>query len=391
IPGGSGNAGDGGLAINAQLNNPDGVQVDPAGNIYIADSASHVIRKVNISDGMISTIAGTAAAGFSGDGGAANSAQLNVPTGILLDETGNLYIADSQNAVIRKVDVSDAPTLTFANTQVGAASVSQNVSLMNLGTAPLTIGGITAPANFSLAGSGTTCNLPSGESLSPATSCVLGIQFTPATAGSLTGSITVIDNANPTSAKIVLNGTAAALTETYTLAVMTPAITMHAGTNGTAMLTLNSNNYVGTISFATTVTSTDGTPANVTATATSVTLTAGGTGTSTVTVAANMSAKNHNPAVPWNGGTLLLCAALFGAPFTFSRKHLATVFPLVLVISLTGFLAACGAVGSSTSAQQTTTAARTYIVTVTPTGVVTPAGSVMVANPAPVIINVTIQ
>jgi hypothetical protein len=390
-PGSPGNAGDGGPAINAQLNYPDGVQVDPAGDIYIADSGSHVVRKVNISDGKISTIAGTATAGYTGDGGPANTAQLNVPAGILLDGTGNLYIADSQNAVIRKVDVSDAPTLTFANTQVGAASASQNVSLMNLGTVPLTIGGITAPANFSLAGSGTTCNLASGENLSPGTSCVLGIQFMPAAAGSLTGSITLTANANPTSETIALNGTAAAPTEAYTLTVMTPAISMHAGANGTATLTLNSSNYAGTVSFATTVTSTDGAPANVTATATSVTLTTGGTGTSTVTVVANTSAENHNPAVPWNGGTVLLCAALLGAPFTFRRKRLASVFPLVLAISLAGFMMACGAVGSYTSSQQNTQGARTYVVTVTPTGTVTPAGSVTVTNPSAVSITLTIQ
>jgi sugar lactone lactonase YvrE len=390
-PGSAGNAGDGSPAINAQLNNPDGVQVDPAGDIYIADSDSHVIRKVNISDGKISTIAGTATAGYTGDGGPANIAQLNVPAGILLDGTGNLFIADSQNAVVRKVDVSDAPTLTFANTQVGAASVSQNISLMNLGTAPLTIGGITAPANFSLAGSGTTCNLSSGESLSPATSCMLGIQFTPAAAGSPAGSITFTDNANPTSETIALNGTAAVPTETYSLTIKTPTISMNTGTNGIATLTLNSSNYAGTVSFATTVTSSDGTPANVTATATSVTLTAGGTGTSTVTVVANTNAENHNPAVPWNGGAVLFCAALLGAPFTFRRKRLASVFPLVLAISLAGFMMACGAVGSSTSSQQNTQGARTYVVTVTPTGTVTPAGSVAVTNPSAVSITVTVQ
>ncbi len=113
-PGSAGNTGDGGPAINAQLNNPHGVQVDPAGDIYISDSASQVIRELNVATGQISTAAGTATPGYSGDGGLATSAQLNAPSGILLDEIGNLYIADSQNAVIRKVDVSDAPSLTFA-------------------------------------------------------------------------------------------------------------------------------------------------------------------------------------------------------------------------------------------------------------------------------------
>jgi hypothetical protein len=122
-PGSAGNAGDGGPAINAQLINPHGVQVDPARDIYISDFDSQEVRKVNGATGRISTIAGTATAGNSGDGGPAASAQLNVPAGILLDEIGNLYIADSQSAVIRKVDVSDAPSVTFTNTPVGSVSL----------------------------------------------------------------------------------------------------------------------------------------------------------------------------------------------------------------------------------------------------------------------------
>ena len=390
IPGSAGNSGNGGLATDAQLNNPDGVMVDPAGDIYIADSDSHVIRKVNFSDGKISTVAGTTTAGYSGDGGSANSAQLNVPAGILLDEVGNLYIADSQSAVIRKVDVSDAPSLTFASTTVGTVSAAQDVTVMNLGNAPLlTIGGIGAPANYSLGGSDTSCSLSIGESLSPAASCILGIEFTPITAGSLPGSILLTDNANPTSQTISLNGTAAAQAETYTLTATNATISMTAGTNGSATLTLNSTNYAGTVSFTTTVTSTDGTPADVTATATPVTLTPGGTGTSTVTVSANASAANHTPAAPWNGGTMMLFAALLGAPFTFRRKRLIGAFPLVLAISLAGFMMACGAVGSSTNTQPHNS--RTYIVTMTPTGTVSPAGSVTVTNPAPVSITVTVQ
>jgi large repetitive protein len=388
-PGSAGNVGDGGPAINAQLNNPYGVQVDPAGDIYISDSDSHVIRKVNIATGLISTIAGTATAGYSGDGGPAATAQLNVPSSILLDEIGNLYIADSQSAVIRNVNVSDAPSLTFANTPVGAVSASQDVTVMNLGNSPLTISSIHAAANYALGGPHTSCNLSSGLTLNPATSCILGIEFTPATAGSLSGSIVLTDNANPTSQTIALNGTAGTQMETYTLTATTPTVSMTAGGNGTATLTLNSNNYAGTVSFVTSVSSTDGTPTNVTATATSVTLTSGGTGTSTVTITANANAANHTPAAPWNGGTVMLCAALLGAPFTFRRKRLLAGLPIVLAISLAGFLMACGSVGSSTNPQPQMQGARTYVVTVTPTG--TPAGSVTVTNPAAVSINVKVQ
>ncbi len=385
-PGAAGYTGDGGPAINAELNDPDGVQVDPAGDIYIADSASQVIREVNISNGLISTVVGTATAGYTGDGGPATSAQLNTPALMLLDGTGNLYIADSQNAVIRKVDFSDAPSLTFASTQVGATSSAQDVSVMNLGTSALTLGQISAPANFSLGGSGTSCNLSSGDTLSPGTSCILGIEFKPTAAGSLTGNITFTDNANPASETIALSGTTAAQTVAYTLTLNNPTITMNAGANSTATITLNSSNYAGTVTFATAVSSTDGTPADVTATATSVTLAAGGTATSTVTISANSNAANDTPApaAPWNGGAVIFCAALLGAPFTFRRKRLLAAMPLVLAVSLAGFLMACGAVGGSNTSPQPT--AHTYVVTVTPTGT---AGSV--TNPAAVTINVTVQ
>jgi uncharacterized protein (TIGR03437 family) len=98
-------AGDGGQAKNASLNVPVDVSVDLAGNIFIADQFNHRIRKV-ATDGTISTVAGTGVLGFSGDGGPAVNAQLNTPIGIFVDATGNLYIADVGNQRIRKVDTS---------------------------------------------------------------------------------------------------------------------------------------------------------------------------------------------------------------------------------------------------------------------------------------------
>ncbi len=101
----AGSTGDGGLATAAQLNNPCGVTVDAAGNVYIADMSNHKIRKIDKVTGNISTIAGTGTAGFSGDNGAATGAQLSYPYGIVFDgTTGNLYIADANNSRIRKID-----------------------------------------------------------------------------------------------------------------------------------------------------------------------------------------------------------------------------------------------------------------------------------------------
>ncbi len=97
--------GDGGAATAAQLNRPTGVALDAAGNLYIGDTRNHRIRKVDAA-GVISTVAGDGTEGFGGDGGAATAAQLAWPQGVALDAAGNLYIADYHNHRIRKVDAA---------------------------------------------------------------------------------------------------------------------------------------------------------------------------------------------------------------------------------------------------------------------------------------------
>jgi sugar lactone lactonase YvrE len=104
-PPGQGYAGDGGPAARARLNQPYSLAADASGNVYIADYQS-VIRKVD-SAGTITTVAGTGDQGYSGDGGPANKAALYYPS-VAVDGSGNLYIADSGNNVIRKVDTSGA-------------------------------------------------------------------------------------------------------------------------------------------------------------------------------------------------------------------------------------------------------------------------------------------
>ncbi len=112
----NGYTGDGGPATAAELNKPRGVYVDPSGNIYIADRENHAIRKVDAITGIITTIAGTGSSGDSGDGGPAILAELNKPGGVFSDLSGNIYIADSDNHRIKKVDGATGIITTIAGT-----------------------------------------------------------------------------------------------------------------------------------------------------------------------------------------------------------------------------------------------------------------------------------
>ena len=104
-------------AIDANLYNPYGVAVDISGNVYIASYNQHRVFKVNISTGVISVVAGSGATGYAGDGvtGGASNASLNHPFAVAVDTTGNVYIADQSNCVIRKVDTANTIT-TIAGT-----------------------------------------------------------------------------------------------------------------------------------------------------------------------------------------------------------------------------------------------------------------------------------
>ena len=175
-----GYSGDGGPATSAALNNPDGLAFDASGNLYIADTDNSVIREVLASDGTIQTVAGNATAGYSGDGGAATAAELNDPFGVFVDGSGNLFIADTSNCLIRKVSGGTISTVagtpdTIATqpcSYAGDGGLATNallnqpagvfvdgagniyiadtnnslIRVVNPGSQPVTIGNITIPA-----------------------------------------------------------------------------------------------------------------------------------------------------------------------------------------------------------------------------------------------------
>jgi serine/threonine-protein kinase len=113
-------SGDGGPAAQAQLSSPAQIDVDRDGNLYIADYFNTRIRRVDRA-GIITTVAGNGAAGFSGDGGPAREAQLSHIGSVAVDGAGNLYISDNDNNRIRKVDPSGRIT-TIAGTGVAGSS-----------------------------------------------------------------------------------------------------------------------------------------------------------------------------------------------------------------------------------------------------------------------------
>ena len=136
-------SGDGGPATNATLNRPTFVVVDPAGKLYITDSSNQRIRRVDL-NGTITTIAGNGLAGFSGDGGPATDASLMFPLGITMDRIGNLYVADANNHRIRRIDLRGVITTVAGN---GAEGFSGDLG-------PATSASLNYPEDVAVDGSG---------------------------------------------------------------------------------------------------------------------------------------------------------------------------------------------------------------------------------------------
>jgi sugar lactone lactonase YvrE len=118
VPGNCGFGGDDGSANGALLNTPIAVTFDQGGNLLITDSGNNRIRRVDAASGVITTVVGKGGAGFSGDGGPATAAQLRAPDEVAVDEEGDLYIADTGNVRIRRVDHATSIISTVAGTGV---------------------------------------------------------------------------------------------------------------------------------------------------------------------------------------------------------------------------------------------------------------------------------
>ena len=261
--------GDGGAATSAELYSPASVAVDSAGNIYILDLYNNRIRKVDVSTGKISTVAGNGTGGFSGDGSAATSAEINYPWGVTVDSAGNIYIADTGNNSIRKVNVS-ASGLRFATaTNVGSTDTTdgpQTATISNIGNMPLTFpipitgNDPSIAANFTLNSSGgSACPLLTTGS-SPATlasgaSCTLPISFAPTTFGTISGSLVLTDNSlNATNATqtIALGGTATPPVPTQLVFTTPPTANIAPGGNAGSTVAVSEEDNSGNVASAST-------------------------------------------------------------------------------------------------------------------------------------------
>ena len=233
------------LATSTGIESPMDVALDKAGNMYFTSASGYpAVFEVPTATGLLMQVAGTGVTGYTGDGGPPTSAQVGGDLWVAFDASGNMYISDADNSVIRKVDVSTPPTLTFAATPVGQTSTTQSVTIQNSGNQPLTFSNITT-SNAALDGS-TTCTtatpVPAGGT------CVLGVQFAPQTAGA--GTVVLYDNAPNSPQTINLSGG----TSGPTIMGMTVSGSPNPSTYGTsvtltASISVSSGSPTGTVTF----------------------------------------------------------------------------------------------------------------------------------------------
>ena len=234
-----GSSGDGAAATAAELNAPTGLATDAAGDIYIADQGNSLIRMVAGGNGVMMTVAGGGASAPPSNPIAATNASLQSAAGIAVDTQGNLYVADTGDGFVDKVN-SSAVQLTFPTaTTVGTTDNTDgplSASLMNIGNVTLAHASpaFIAPVDFQqVTGNSTDCT--STFSLGVGLSCSVRVQFVPQTIGSLSESFTIADNSlngNPSTQTIALVGTGASLAPTISLSPS--GGTLPAGTVGVA-------------------------------------------------------------------------------------------------------------------------------------------------------------
>jgi len=398
----AGFSGDKASATSAQLNLPIALALDASNNLYLADTGNHRIRKITATTGIITTIAGTGTQGFSGDSGPATSAAIDSPTGLALDASNNLYIADTHNHRIRKIIATTGIITTIAG--IGAPGFSGDTSAANTATLALPHGITIDPAGnlyladtqnhrirridattgiiTTVAGDGTqafagdegpaiaaSLNSPRNTAVSPSTLLTL----------SDTGNQRIRQlEAAPAPATIIHTIAGLGLTAPGTLTLTAPSVIAY-GTGQLTATLASTANATGPIIFLDTTNNT--TLGTATLTANSATL-----------PTTTLSAGQHNITATYAGDQTHLSAQSSTLALTVTPRQLnATITPTVLIYGqpIPGISGALMGIlpqdASNLSATFTTTAsalssAGSYPITATLTG--TAAGNYTIPSPA---------
>jgi trimeric autotransporter adhesin len=220
----AGYSGDGGPAIDAELNSPTRLAIDNANNLYIADNQNNRVRKVDAQTGSIATVVGNGTQGSTGDGGVATSAELSGPVGVGIDGAGDLFVTEHTGNRVRKIDENQSILNYPTPTTVGASDSTdspQTAILSNIGNASLTISpppsgnnpGVSAGFSFDSASTCPQLEVSSSpQMLASGSACTIAIDFAPISAGAVTGTAVPTDtslNAAAAVQTIHLNGTGA--------------------------------------------------------------------------------------------------------------------------------------------------------------------------------------
>ncbi|HYM74610.1 MAG TPA: choice-of-anchor D domain-containing protein [Candidatus Dormibacteraeota bacterium] len=243
-----------GIAVSSGLYDPQGIAVDANDNLFIADSYNNRVRWVS-PNGIMTTVGGNGTSGYTGDGGAATAAELSVPSGIALDSSGNILVSDYNNFRVRTITVFPAVStstgsMSFGLTAVG--STSSPLTMIVSAYGPVTISNISTSANFSEAD-----NCPA--SMANGTTCTMYVYFVPTASGTLNGSVTINSNGyfNPVNT-VSLSGLGSAISLTgaplsfgnQLVKTTSAAQTVTVKNTGTSAITMNGTTLTDTTDYA---------------------------------------------------------------------------------------------------------------------------------------------
>jgi sugar lactone lactonase YvrE len=263
----AGFSGDNGPATNAELQQPLFGAIDPAGNLYIADSGNNRIRVINLATNIISTVAGNGISGYAGNGGAATSAEFYTSGDIAIDGAGNLYIADEKNNVVRLVKVGQSILIYPTATAVGTTDSTddpQTSIVTNIGNTNLTIPPPASGYNPSVGAylnydTSSTCSQLSSQSVSAtfaaAAQCTIALDFAPQQVGSVITSAILTDNSlavTGTHQTISISGTAISVATVTTISSSLSPSTYSTSVTFTAAVAAASGSELpaGTVQFS---------------------------------------------------------------------------------------------------------------------------------------------